>query len=296
MNIELLVEDFCYQSLHLRNVSPTTIKRYKEKVGAFYRRTNISSIEEVTKPLVLRYFLEGRADRNWKVATFRTYYMTLLVFFRWCVEQGYLESNPVEGMELPSPDVSLPKALKRQDALKLLEIIYNYPYTQKFLKYRNHAIFATFIFSGLRKSELLNLKLTDVDIENRSIFVYQGKGNKDRIIPMSYTLAQSLNRYLVERKKARKTCPEFFTSSNRNNGFTEYGLKHFTDTLKKTIPISFTIHGLRHTFATLMIEGGCDVVSLSKMMGHSDVRTTMIYVATSVEHLRSKMLKHPLNS
>ena len=72
-------------------------------------------------------------------------------------------------------------SLTKQDALKLLEVVYNYPYDYKYLRYRNHAIFSTFIFAGLRKKELLNLRFTDVDMENLTIFVNQGKGSKDRI-------------------------------------------------------------------------------------------------------------------
>lgn len=295
MNIELLVEDFSHYSLYIRGVSPNTVKRYRQKIGAFYRATHITRIEEVNEPLVQKYFLDGRVHRQWTTATYRTYYMTLIVFFRWCVTRGHMQTNPVEGMALPRLEKSLPKRLKKQDALKLLEIVYNYPYTHRYLKYRNHAIFSTFLFSGLRKNELLNLKLTDVDIENLTIFVRQGKGNKDRIVPISYTLAQSLNRYLIERKKARKTCAEFFTSSNRNGGFTESGLKYLTNQIRKASNIDFTVHKLRHTFATLMLEGGCDIFSLSKMMGHSDIKTTTIYLSATAEHLRGQIIKHPLN-
>jgi site-specific recombinase XerD len=153
-----------------------------------------------------------------------------------------------------------------------------------------------FLFSGLRKNELLNLKLTDVDIQNRTIFVSLGKGNRDRILPMSHTLAKSLSRYVQERKKRNKTCPEFFTSSNRNQGFTSSGLKCLTDKIKKASGLFFTIHKLRHTFATLMLEGGCDIFSLSRMLGHSDIKTTTIYLSASAEHLRSQVTKHPLNT
>lgn len=163
------------------------------------------------------------------------------------------------------------------------------------MRYRNHAIFSTFIYTGLRRSELLNLKVIDVDIENRTIFVRNGKGAKDRILPMSHTLAQRLTKYILERKKRNKTCPEFFASNNKNKGFTDGGLRHLTRELKKVCQIDFTVHRLRHTFATLMIEGGCDIYSLSKMMGHSDISTTTIYLSTTVEHLRGQMLKHPLN-
>src|SRR3989339_1772714 len=151
-------------------------------------------------------------------------------------------------------------------------------------------------FAGLRKKELLKLKYTDVDIENLSIFINQGKGSKDRVVPMSYTLAQSLKRYVEERRRLNKTCPEFFTSLNRNVGYTNSGLKRLVEQMKKVSKISFTIHKLRHTFATLMLEGGCDIFSLSKMMGHSDIKTTTIYLAASAEHLRSQMTKHPMDS
>lgn len=296
MNIELLLEDFCHYSKYIRGVSPNTIKRYRQKIGAFYRTSEITNIEEINEKTVQHYFLKGRAEKKWTTATYRTYYMSLKVFFRWCVKHEHLERNYTDVIELPKKEKTLPKGLKKQEALRLLEVVYNYPYTHKYLKYRNHAIFSMFLFSGVRKNELLHLKLTDVDLENLTLFVRQGKGNKDRIIPISYTLSQSLKRYLLKRQKLRKTCPEFFTSSNRNMGFTESGLKLVTNQIKKASGLDFTIHKLRHTYATLMLEGGCDIFSLSKMLGHSDIKTTTIYLSATAEHLRCQMTKHPLNN
>ncbi|NCO62719.1 MAG: hypothetical protein COW66_13065 [Flavobacteriaceae bacterium CG18_big_fil_WC_8_21_14_2_50_34_36] len=295
MNIELLLEDFCYYAKHIRGVSQDTVKRYHQKVSYFIKVSEISRIDEITEKMVHSFFIYGRAHKKWKTSSYRTYYMSILVFFRWCVKNKYLEHNFLDDFELPKLEKSLPKKIKKEEALRLLEIAYNYPYTQKYLKYRNHAIFALFLFAGLRRNELLNLKFSDVDIENMSIFVRLGKGSKDRIIPMNHTLAQSLNRYLFHRKKNLKTCPEFFACSNRNKGLTQTGLKLITNKLKEASGISFTIHKLRHTFATLMLEGGCDIYSLSKMMGHSDIKTTTIYLSASAEHLRSQITKHPLN-
>ena len=153
-----------------------------------------------------------------------------------------------------------------------------------------------FIFAGLRRQELLKLKYADVDLENFTIFVRQGKGNKDRIIPMSTTLAQTLKKYIEERKRLNRTCPEFFVSLNRNSGYSSDGLKHLVRQLNETTGIKFNVHKLRHTFATLMLEGGCDIYSLSKMMGHSDIKTTTIYLSASVEHLRAQIVKHPMNA
>ena len=296
MNIELLREDFCHHATFMRGVSKNTVKRYRQNISNFARASKIDDISEVNEHNVRMFFLNGRMNKQWKASTFRTYYMTLLVFFRWCIKNGYLEKNDIEDLELPKIKKSLPKGLKRQDAFRLLEVAYNYPYTQKYLKYRNHALFATFLFAGLRKSEVLNLKLSDIDLENLTLFVRQGKGDKDRIIPISSTLAHTLNRYLVERKKRHKTCPEFFTSSNKNQGFTDSGLKRLINKIKEASGIYFSSHKLRHTFATLMLEGGCDIYTLSRMMGHSDIKTTAIYLGTRTEHLRLQMTKHPLNN
>jgi len=295
MDIQILCQKFCDYSLSIRGYSKHTISRYKYAVSCYCKFSQISDINQVTDENVRNLFYLGRTERNWSVNTFFVYHKSLLVFFRWCIKQGYMEKNPILDIEKPKMEKRLPPKLTKQDTLRLLEIAYHYPYGYKFLRYRNHAIFATFIFAGLRKQELLNLKFGDVDLENLSIFVRQGKGSKDRIIPISYTLAQSLKKYVEERKRLGKTCPEFFVSLNRNLGFTDTGLKHLVNQIRESSGIIFTVHKLRHTFATLMLEGGCDIYSLSKMMGHSDIKTTTIYLAASAEHLRSQMTKHPLN-
>lgn len=169
------------------------------------------------------------------------------------------EPNPMGDIEVPKLDKHLPKRITKQEAMRLLEVVYNYPYKYKFVRSRNHAIFSTFLLAGLRKRELLNLKLTDVDLENLSIFIYQGKGGKDRIVPICYKLAESLKRYLQERVRLKKTCPEFFASSQHNMGFTDSGLKRLVEMASQASGVKFGLHRLRHTFATLMLEGGCDI-------------------------------------
>ena len=296
MDIEILAAQFYDHSAFILGYSKMTIKRYRHVIRYYCRITNVRTIGEVTEENVRSLLYYGRTERKWKVNTFICFHKSLKVFFKWCIAHGHLPKNPVDAIEIPKLERRLPYNFNKQEALKLLEIVYNYPYDYKYLRYRNHAIFATFIFAGLRKQELLNLKFTDVDVENLTIFVSQGKGNKDRIIPMSFTLAQSLKRYVEERKQLQKTCTTFFASLNRNMGFTDIGLKRLVEKMKEASKLKFTVHKLRHTFATLMLEGGCDIYSLSKMMGHSDIKTTTIYLAASAEHLRGQMGKHPLNN
>jgi site-specific recombinase XerD len=296
MNIHVLLEEFCHHSIHFRGYTEATISRYKQTVKALMKHAETESIDNITEQMIYTFFMNGRTSKNWKTATFITYQKSLLVFFRWCVKKGVLERNYIEDVDVPRLEKRIPPKLNKEQALRILEVAYNYPYPYHFLRYRNQAIFATFLHAGLRKGELLKLRLDDVDIQGLTIFIRQAKGHKDRIIPMSYSLAHILTEYLKERKRLNKTCPEFFTSLNRNNGLSDTGIKRLTNLIRETTGIHFTIHKLRHTFATLMLEGGCDIFSLSKMMGHSSIKTTTIYLTASAEHLRGQMYKHPLNS
>jgi site-specific recombinase XerD len=296
MDIQILAHQFYEYSLSIRGYSKATIRRYRFSIAIFCKMTGISLISEITDERVRQFFFDGRTQRGWSSQTYILYRISLLVFFRWCISHGCMTHNPMEKIEVPKLEKRIPRSLTLQHALKILEVVDNFPHEFPLLRYRNHAIFATFIHAGLRKQELLNLKYTDVDLVNLTIFVRLGKGNKDRIIPISYVLGQSLKRYVTERNRMRKTCSEFFVSSNHNMGFTDSGLKRLTVAITHASGICFSVHKLRHTFATLMLEGGCDIYSLSKMMGHSDIKTTTIYLSASVEHLRSQITKHPIST
>jgi site-specific recombinase XerD len=295
MTIQILSQKFSDYARYIKGYSPVTIKRYQQVVKYYCNFAKITEIDEVTPDNTRNLFYFGRTNLKWSVNTFILYHKSLNTFFNYCIKEGVMTINPIKDIEIPKREKRLPNKLTKQEAMRILEIVDNYPYLNNFLRFRNYAIFATFIMSGIRKNELLNLKYTDVDVENMSIFIRQGKGSKDRIVPINYRLAEALQKYIVVRKKAFKTCPEFFTSYTYDMGFTESGMKRLIEKIVITSDVKFTFHKLRHTFATLMLEGGCDIYSLSKMMGHSDIKTTTIYLAASVQHLREQILKHPLN-
>lgn len=296
MDLHATIQLFYKYSTDIKGYSKDTIRRYKYVIDLYCRHSGIITISDATPGNVRNLFFHGRGERKWSANTALVFYKSLLVFFRWCVKEGYLMESPMKDIEKPKLEQRLPKNFTKQDALKLLEIVNNYPYEKTFLRYRNHALFAMFIFAGLRKSELLNLKYADIDLVNMTIFVNQGKGNKDRIVPISQMLSDILKRYIDVRKKKGYTCSHFFVAVNNNAGFTEHGLKHLVTGMIKASNLKFSVHKLRHTFATLMLEGGCDIYSLSRMMGHADIKTTTIYLYASAEHLRVQINKHPLNN
>jgi len=296
MDINLAALKFYDYSSFIRGYAKATIRRYRFVINYYCKYCHVSEFEQINEESLRKLFFYGRTERKWSTNTYINFIKSLVVFFRWCVKEKYMAENFAEKIEIPKLEKRLPPKLTKQQTMKLLEVVLNYPYQYKFLRYRNHAIFATFIMAGLRKSELLNLKFADVDLENLTIFVRQGKGNKDRMIPICFALAETLKRYVIERKRIHKTCPEFFASLNRNMGFTQMGLRNLVEIIKKASKINFGIHKLRHSFAVLMLEGGCDIYSLSKMMGHSDIKTTTIYLSATAEHLRAQITKHPLNN
>lgn len=295
MSINSLCQQMCEEAQYLRGFSPATIKRYRVTVKLFQHATGVQEVGDCTTEIVRSFFYRGRAERNWSTQTFLTYHKSLNVFFRWCIAGGRLAENPMTGVELPRLEKTLPRRLPEDQVRLLLEKVLNYPWRTDFERYRNHALLATVIWAGLRRKELLQLHVTDLDIGRQALLVRHGKGAKDRVVPMSATYVGVMRRYLDERSRAKKTCPAVFASSTRDAGLTEEGLRHLVRTLREISGIAFRLHALRHTFATLMIEGGCEIFALSQMMGHDRITTTTGYLAASPGHLRAQIAKHPLN-
>jgi site-specific recombinase XerD len=177
MDIQLLSQKFFDYSKYIKGYAVPTIRRYRQVINYYCNHAKISQIEEVSPENLRDLFYYGRTSQNWTTNTFICYHKSLAVFFRWCIKEGHMqEPNLTNAIEVPRLEKRLPNKLNKQETMRILEVVDNYPYDTKFLRYRNYAIFATFIMSGIRKKELLTLKYTDVELENLSIFIRQGKG------------------------------------------------------------------------------------------------------------------------
>ena len=291
-----LLETFCQESLLIRNNSPATIVWYRFSVAGFmkYHQNRVVSIDEITAENLREYLYSKRLSGAWTPDTFLNQYKGIKLFLKWCVNRGHIDTNPILEIETPKISRKLPKRVTIQEAQRILEYSFNMKTCYRFERYRNRALFAVMIYAGLRAKEVLDLSIGNVDMQNRVITIYQGKGGKDRIIPISPALHRYLNEYIADRKRLNKKSTYYFIPIRGEARFSYRGLTRIVARVRLATRINFSPHKLRHTFATLMLEGGCDLFSLQKMMGHSDIKTTTIYLSASIGLLQKQILRHPL--
>jgi site-specific recombinase XerD len=279
----------------MRNYSPYTITGYRVSWELFLRETGIEHVEQLTKPVFQDWFFKGRLERKWSASTFRSYLKYFNMMSKWLVKEGYMETNPVADIEKPKMEKRIPRTLTRAEAILVLDSAFHMKYAYRFEKYRNRALVGVMLLSGLRRKEALCLKLQDVDLKNRSIFIQQGKGAKDRVVPMNARLCDILKDYLVERSRLEKETLYFFTAVQRDQQLGVKAINNLMLRLRRKTRLNFSAHTLRHAFARLMLEGGCDIYTLSKIMGHTKITTTTIYLSCSSQQMSKAVEGHVLN-
>jgi len=206
-------------------------------------------------------------------------------FFRFLTAEGYMSSNPARLVDCPKIPRRLPDTLSIEDIKKLLSAID----TQSPLGTRDLAMLELAYATGTRVSELLNLKLQDLNLEAGFIRV-TGKGSKQRLVPIGSRATQAVHKYLEESRPRLTTfesCPYLFVNKKgkrlSRQGFWKI-LKGYA--LKAGLRKRVTPHSLRHSFASHLLEGGADLRSVQVMLGHADISTTQIYTHVNGERLR----------
>ncbi|MFN7160913.1 MAG: tyrosine-type recombinase/integrase [Candidatus Gracilibacteria bacterium] len=295
-DLKNLLERYLQYCVCIRNYAPETIKSYREIFRYFVSSTKVVYLEELTKPLFEAWFFHGRLERKWTSATFRHYHKRFNAFFKWLVKESIVEKNILADIELPKMEQRLPKTLTKEESTLILDMSYHMKYPYKFEKFRNRAMLALMLLAGLRISEVVHLKLHDVSFESRTIFIHQGKGSKDRMIPMNMKLCSILEEYLKDRNRLKKSSIFFFTAVQKDLGITKRAITNNIKVIRERLKIPFSAHTLRHAFARLMLEGGCDIYTLSKLMGHARITTTTIYLSCSNMQMAKSVEMHSLNS
>ncbi len=270
-----------------KGYSTHTIKSYKHSLDQFYDMLNssgyqINHIEELNPNHIRNFpaYLNSRKDSK---SSIKQKLSALKSFFKFCVKKKIIPNNLTRGIASPKLDKKLPTYLQKNEINQLLEKLYN---TDK-IDYLNIALIELIYSSGLRISEALNLKLSDIDFNSQTIRVL-GKGNKERIIPVGSNAIKALRNYLPFRNKPVFEFKEYIFLGNNGkplNPSSAYrriqkALKDITDSPKKSP------HVLRHTFATHLLDNGADIQSVSDMLGHSSLSTTQIYTHISIERIK----------
>lgn len=260
-----------------RRLSPRTIETYQKCVEVFLRKTN-KSLDKISKKDV-RLFLEHLSEKNLAGNTMNVYHMAIRFLF-----ENVLEKRMWIDIKYSKTPKRLPEVLTKEEVRKLLNAISNW----------KHRLMIEFLYgSGLRVSELINMKIKDLELDKNYGYVRNGKGGKDRLITLPKIVKEKIKN-LIEMEKLNED--SFLLQSNRNKKYSIRTIQKIIKNACKKSGIRRNIHPhtLRHSFATHLIENGYDVTNVQAMLGHKSPETTLIYTHIASPNLINT--KSPLDN
>ena len=289
------IEDYLHYLQVERGLSANTIQSYRQdlqEADAFFK-TQTKSIAEIDQFVILNFLEQLQQQRKARNTVIRVV-STLRRFFQYLVQFGVIKDDPMLKVDSPKKAQTLPDVLTVAQVNQLLSM----PNTNQKLGIRDRAILETLYATGLRVSELVNLKLGDLHLP-MNLLQTIGKGDKERIIPISDVAVDWLNRYLTTTRVALldgKPNTEFVFLNAHGRQLTRQAIwlmiKKYVN--QAGIKRHVTPHTLRHSFATHLLETGGDFVIVHELLGHSDISTTQIYTHVSHQHLTEVYNKyHP---
>lgn len=285
------------EHLRVRNYSPRTVLNCRVYLGyftAWAAERGLTRPSEITKPILDRYqrwLYHYRSEQTGRPLSFRTQHVRLTpirTFFKWLAKENYLLSNPASELELPKLEKRLPKHVL---SVAEVEQVLNSIDLADALGVRDRAMVETLYSTGMRRSELLYLALVDLDTERGTLFIRQGKGQKDRMIPIGDRAIRWIEKYQRELRPALVVAPDPGTLFLTTYGepFTPGRLTQLVGRIVRGAGIGKTgaCHLFRHTMATLMLEHGADIRFIQQMLGHARLTSTEIYTQVSIRTLKA---------
>jgi integrase/recombinase XerD len=296
---EHLLLDFLSYLEFERGLSRNTLEAYRTDLlqfGRFLEARHVSALE--AGPADVAQFLEQLARGSEErapasPATVHRKSACLRSFYRHLRRDGLLDSDPTATLSAPRRSRKLPHVLTRGEVDKLL----SQPRGTEPVALRDRALLELMYACGLRASEATGLELGDVDLEDR-VLRARGKGSKERVVPVGHAAAGALEVYVERGRPALvKALPETHLFVNFRGGrLTRQGLYKIVRRHAASAGLAdrMSPHTLRHTFATHLLAGGCDLRSVQEMLGHADVSTTQLYTHLSSERLKDVYFRaHP---
>ena len=282
-----LIDSFL-DSLYIeKGLSNNTVSSYKNDIKSFFLWLDENSFNPLNinasdaNNYVSKLFGDGlkSSSVNRKISAIKSFYIFLQ-------KKKIIMKSPIADIVMPKQEKYLPVSISEEEVERLL----NSPDLNIQIERRDKAMIEVLYATGIRISELTNLKLTDLDI-NRSVLKVFGKGSKERLVPFGEKAAESLNLYLTDRKDLKSK--EIFLS-NRGTKISRSAfwqrIKIYTK--RENLKISISPHTLRHAFATHLLNRGADLRSVQILLGHSDLSTTQIYTHIAKQRLGEILKKH----
>jgi len=286
MKYQIQLQDFLAYIVIDRGLSLNTKENYERDLRGyllFIEKQNLNGIEMIERQHIQNYLIE-LYERGLNTKSVARQLSAIRTFHQYLIIEKISEKNPCDLIESPKLSRDLPEILSIDEVDRLLESFRQ----DKAGDIRNRAMVELLYASGLRVSELLNLKLDDLHLSMQFIKC-QGKGSKERLVPIGEVATEILELYLTtSRPELMKTPTNLLFLNRFGERMTRQG---FWKILKKQAQLAgitkvLSPHKLRHSFATHLIENGVDLRLVQEMLGHSDIATTQIYTHLSKEHLR----------
>ena len=295
-----------YEWMKVTRYSEYTIIKAEQRLRRFFawcHERGLDNSEEISRPIIDRYqrYLFHYRQKSGKPLTSRTQFAYLTAvkrYFRFLAKKNYLMYNPASEIDMPRIGQSLPRDVM---SISEAEQVLIQPNVKTPLGLRDRAMLELFYSTGIRRMELVNVGLYDIDFERGVLMVREGKGRKDRVVPVGSRALEWIDKYILESrpKLQHGGCDDntLFLSVNGD----KFNPDHVTDIVRNYmiesgIAKKGSCHVFRHTMATLMLENGADVRFIQEMLGHANINTTQIYTRVSIPQLKKvHNLTHPSN-
>ena len=291
-----IVEKFLRYLTIERNSSAHTRTSYKTDIFQFIEFLNTSvdtgndgdDINSISR-LDIRLWLGELSEKGLARNTIARKVASLRSFFKYCYKRGHIEKNPAHLLLVPKKEQRLPKTITPVGIEKMMEIADG----DQPDDHQNRAILELFFGTGIRLSELIQLSLPNLNFKQRQVLI-QGKGNKQRIVPIGTQAFNALQTHLNTRPLlfGEKTDSDakraLFIAPGGQRVYPRFVQRLVKSFIEKTSEVSQkSPHVLRHSFATHLLDAGADIRVIKELLGHTNLSSTQIYTHTSVEHLKN---------
>ena len=289
-----LIEDFIKYLKVQKNYSEYTLLNYEkdlEQYSEFLKSKNYSYNDmDYKKCIDYLLFLD---NNKYKKNSISRRLSSLRSFYKYLVLNNIVDNNPFLLVSSPKKEKRIPKFINYQG----IEEIFNIPNIKTPDGQRERVILEVLYGSGVRVSELVNIKIKDIDFNNKTILIF-GKGSKERMVSFGDPALDSIKMFINDGRKQYKIDSEYLIVGKNEEQLTTRRIEQIIGELinKTSIKMNITPHMFRHTFATHLLDNGSDLIAVQELLGHESLSSTEIYTHISNEHLRDVYLKcHPRN-